>query len=391
MDVCFMKIIYFSQGYSPHDHRFLSALSETEHEVFYLKLEQNQRQVEDRPVPSRIQQILWKGGQSSFRWRDVPGLTLDLKRVIRDIKPDLIHAGPIQTCAFIATLTGFHPILTMSWGFDLMQDVERNDWMKRITRYVLHRSDFFTSDAQVTRDKAVTYGMNPDRTIVFPWGVDLKHFGVKKAESEKQKAKRKTPIENRKSKIVNRKSFVLFCNRSWEPRYGVDVLARAFVKVAKQRDDVSLLLLGGGSQTNAIRQILMSGGVLDRVQFGGQVSQRDLPRWYHMADLFISPSHVDGSSVSLMEALACGLPALVSDIPANKEWISEGVNGWLFPDGNADILAEKILAVIVQKRKLAQIGRAARKSAEERADWKKNFAILLEAYEQTIQLYWRSK
>ena len=51
-----------------------------------------------------------------------------------------------------------------------------------------------------------------------------------------------------------------------------------------------------------------------------------------------------------MEALACGLPCLVSDIPANQEWVSEGVNGWLFPDGNTDILAEKILAVIAQRK-----------------------------------------
>jgi len=375
-----MRILYFSQNYSPHDYRFLSALSETEHEVFYLKLEGNLRQIEDRPIPLQIQQVLWKGGQTSFRWRDVPRLVLDLKRVIKEIKPDLIHAGPIQTCAFLAVLSGFHPILTMSWGFDLMQDVERNEWMKRITRYVLRHSDFFTSDAQVTRDRAIAYGMNPVRTVVFPWGVDLKHFN-----SLHSRINRKTSV------VENRKPFVLFCNRSWEPRYGVDVLAKAFVKVAKERKDVSLLLLGGGSQTNIIRQILMNGGVLDRVQFGGQVSQRDLPRWYHMAGLYISPSHVDGSSVSLMEALACGLPVLVSDIPANREWVSEGVNGWLFPDGNADILAEKILAVSAQKSKLAKIGRAARKSAEERADWKKNFAQLLEAYQQTIQLYRRSK
>jgi glycosyltransferase involved in cell wall biosynthesis len=375
-----MRILYFSQNYSPHDYRFLSALSETEHEVFYLKLEGNLRQIEDRPIPLQIQQVLWKGGQTSFRWRDVPRLVLDLKRVIKEIKPDLIHAGPIQTCAFLAVLSGFHPILTMSWGFDLMQDVERNEWMKRITRYVLRHSDFFTSDAQVTRDRAIAYGMNPVRTVVFPWGVDLKHFN-----SLHSRINRKTSV------VENRKPFVLFCNRSWEPRYGVDVLAKAFVKVAKERKDVSLLLLGGGSQTNIIQQILMNGGVLDRVQFGGQVSQRDLPRWYHMAGLYISPSHVDGSSVSLMEALACGLPVLVSDIPANREWVSEGVNGWLFPDGNADILAEKILAVSAQKSKLAKIGRAARKSAEERADWKKNFAQLLEAYQQTIQLYRRSK
>jgi len=381
-----MRVLYFSKDYSPHDHRFLSALAETGHEVFYLKLEQNLRQIEDRPVPSQIQQVLWKGGGGQFRWRDVPRLTLDLRRAVNEIKPDLIHAGPIQTCTLIAVLSGFHPILTMSWGFDLMQDAERNGWMKWITRYVLRHSDFFTSDAKVTRDKAVAFGMNPDRTVVFPWGADLKHFSP-----EQSSVSKKTRVVKPKTQNAKRKSFVLFCNRTWEPRYGVDVLAKAFVKVARQRDDISLLLLGGGSQTNAIRQILMNGGVLDRTQFAGHVSQRDLPRWYRMADLFISPSHVDGSSVSLMEALACGLPALVSDIPANQEWVSEGVNGWLFPDGNADILAEKILAAVAQRTKLAQIGRAARRSAEERADWKKNFVKLLEAYEQTIQLYRRSK
>ena len=317
-------------------------------------------------MPSDVEQIRWAGGQKPFRWRDVPRLTLDLKRVLREIKPDLIHAGPIQTCAFLAVLSGFRPILTMSWGFDLMQDAERNGWWRLVTRYTLRRSSFFTSDAQVTCAKAIGYGMDPNRTVVFPWGIDLKRFRPKPPAARRQR------------------SMLLFCDRSWEPRYGVDVLARAFVKVAQQRADISLLLLGGGSQTKSIRQILTSGGVFDRVQFGGQVSQTDLPRWLHMADLYISPSHVDGSSVSLMEALACGLPALVSDIPANKEWVSEGVNGWLFPDGNANALAEKILAAIAQRRKFAQVGRAARKVAEKKADWKKNFGVLLKAYERAV-------
>ena len=363
-----MHILYFSKDYSPHDHRFLSSLAATEHKVFYLKLEGNKRQVEDRPVPSQVEQIQWVGGQRSFRWGDVPRLTLDLRRIIKEIKPDLIHAGPIQTCAFLAVLSDFRPILTMSWGFDLIDDAERNSWWRWVTGYTLRRSTFFTSDAQVTRDKAVAFGMNPDRTVVFPWGVDLKRF---------------SPGPPR---VKGQRPIVLFCNRSWEPYYGVDVLAKAFVKVAQEREDVSLLLLGGGSQAQTIRQILMNGGALESVRFGGQISYNDMPRWMRMADLYISTSHVDGSSVSLMEALACGLPALVSDIPANKEWVSEGVNGWLFPDGDADALAERILAVSAQRKKLAQIGRAARKSAEERADWKKNFAILLNAYDQAIHI-----
>lgn len=363
-----MRVIYFSLDYTPHDHRFLAALAETSHEVHYVRLQCGSRQVEDRPVPEKIRQVLWAGGRQPFRWRDLPKLAMDFRRLTREIRPDIIHAGPIQTCAFIAALTGFHPLLTMSWGFDLMEDVHRNWRYEKITRYVLRRTDFFTSDAQVTRDQAVAYGMRPDRTIVFPWGVDLQHF---------------SPL----STLHGRSSegFTLFCNRSWEPRYGVDVLARAFVRVAQRRPEVGLILLGGGSQAAILRRIFEQGGVSERVTFAGQIPNRDLPRYYRMADLYISPSHVDGSSVSLMEALACGLPCLVSDIPANREWVQDGVNGWLFPDGNDALLAEKILQVMDDKERMAIIGRAARQTAEQKANWNQNFNRLLEAYELAMK------
>ena len=368
-----MRIIYFSKNYTPHDYRFLSSLSKTDHEIFYLKLEANQRQTEDRPVSENIQQILWAGGRSEFRWRDVPRLSFDLRRLIKELQPDLIHAGPIQSCAFVAALSGFRPILAMSWGYDLVMDADKSAWMRWVTRYTLKRSAFFTSDAKISRDKAVAYGMEPERTVIFPWGVDLEKFAPKKDERKKKKLARGSS-----------NSITLFCNRTWESIYGVDVLAKAFVKVAVEDPNISLILLGGGSQGGKIRQILMNRGVLERVHFGGQVSQADLPRWYHMADLYLSPSHVDGSSVSLMEALASGLPCLVSDIPGNKEWIEDGVNGWLFRDGDVDDLAAKIVSATKNRKSFNTMGAAARRTAEEKADWKKNFGKLLEAYEKVI-------
>jgi len=376
-----MRIIYFSKSYTPHDYRFLSSLSKTEHEIFFLQLEATGRQTEDRPVPENVQQILWAGGRSEFRWRDAPRLTLDLRRLTKKLKPDLIHAGPIQNCAFLAALSGFRPILAMSWGYDLVMDADKSAWMRWVTRYTLKRSAFFASDANVSREKAISFGMNPDRTVIFPWGVDIEHFVPKSEETSKKKA----TSTNRKSQIVNRKSTTLFCSRTWESIYGVDVLAKAFAKVAAGNQHVDLILLGGGPQGPHIRQIFMNGGVLDRVHFGGQVGQRDLPRWYHMSDLYISPSHVDGSSVTLMEALASGLPCLVSDIAGNREWIQEGVNGWLFRDGDADDLARKILEAIASRRSFKQIGQAARKTAEQKADWSKNFGKLLAAYDQVLK------
>ena len=246
-----MRIIYFSKSYTPHDHRFLSSLSGTDHEVYYLKLEANRRQTEDRPVPENIQQILWTGGQREFRWRDVPRLTSDLRRLIKEIEPDLIHAGPIQNCAFIAALSGFRPILAMSWGYDLVMDADKSAWMRWVTRYTLQRCAFFTGDANVSRAKAISFGMNPAKTIIFPWGTDIERFTPKNFKLSKPQA------------------FTLFCNRTWEPIYGVDVLAKAFVKVGKVNPDVHLILLGGGSEATKIRQILMHGGVLEQVHFGG--------------------------------------------------------------------------------------------------------------------------
>jgi len=363
-----MKIIYFSLDYCPHDHRFLSALSETEHQVYYVRLQRGARQTEDRPVPENIEIVQWAGGQKPFDWRDLPKLTFDFRRLTQKIKPDLIHAGPIQTCAFIAALSGFRPILTMSWGFDLMKDVYRGRGWEFATRYTLKRSTYFTSDARVTRDTAVKYGMDSAKTVVFPWGVDLSQFRIQNSEFR---------IDD---------GFTLFCNRSWEPNYGVDVLAKAFVKVAKERPEVSLMLLGGGSQGKDIRNILVRGGVEERVTFPGHVNNRELPRYYQMADLYISPSHVDGSSVSLMEALACGLPCLVSDIPANKEWVFDDQNGWLFRDGDVDDLAAKILKAIEKRASLPKIGQNARAVAEERANWQTNFQKLLQAYQTTLEV-----
>jgi glycosyltransferase involved in cell wall biosynthesis len=143
-------------------------------------------------------------------------------------------------------------------------------------------------------------------------------------------------------------------------------------------------MLGSGSQSGFLREIFDRGGVMQRVHLPGQVSQSDLPRFYHLADLYLSASHVDGSSVSLMEALACGIPALVSDIPGNKEWVEPGINGWLFGDGDVDDLAEKILWLIDQRQELTRISTAARQVAEERADWEQNFPKLLEAYESVL-------
>ncbi|MGW8249495.1 MAG: glycosyltransferase family 4 protein, partial [Anaerolineales bacterium] len=145
-----------------------------------------------------------------------------------------------------------------------------------------------------------------------------------------------------------------------------------------------LVMLGGGSQAELLRQILQRGGVLERVHFPGQISQAELPRYYRSSDLYVSASHSDGTSISLLEAMACGRPMIVSDIPGNREWVEPGSNGWLFPDGDPDALAEALLNAVERRAELPDMGDAARRVAEERADWKANFQHLLRAYDRVL-------
>ncbi len=357
-----MRILYFSRNYTTHDHRFLTALAKTEHRVYCMHLEGGGQVLEERPLPPEIEIVSWAGGTAPARLKDSTRLLADLQRVLHQLKPDLVQAGPLQRSALLVALSGFHPLVSMSWGYDLLLDARRSPFWAWATRYTLSRSDALLGDCATIRNLAIAYGMNRDRIVTFPWGIDLNHFNL--------------PTFKRS----NLPTFSLLSSRSFEPIYGVDIIARAFVMAAHAHPQLELTMLGGGSQWAAIRQILLVGGVFDRVKFPGVVPFVDLPRYHQQADMYVCASHSDGTSISLLEAFACGTPAVVSDIPGNREWINPGENGWLFPDGNAEALASAIALACEQRQNLADMGRKARQVAESRADWEKNFPQLEQAY-----------
>ena len=361
-----MRILYFSRDYTTHDYRFLTGLANTSHKVYFLRLEKGPHGFEDRPLPPEIIQVEWAGGKQPVSLGNGLGLLSDLRRVIKQVKPDLIHAGPIQRSAFLVALTGFRPLISMSWGYDLLHDVEINPFWRWATRYTLHHSAAMVGDCDTIRHRAISYGMPDNRIVTFPWGVDINHFNVSTF------------------KHSNVPTFSLLSTRGFEPIYGIDILAHAFVIAARKRPELHLTMLGTGSQASAIRQIFLVGAAYDRVHFLGQVTYADLPSHYQKADVYICASHSDGTSISLLEAFACGTPAIVSDIPGNREWVTPGDNGWLFPDGNVEAMAQAILDACEHRQLLSEMGINARKLAETRADWAKNFPKLLTAYQLVI-------
>jgi len=363
-----LRILYFTRDYSPHDERFLSALAKTAHEVFMLRLEP-QQPVE---LPARITEIKFPEKTHAGN-NSVDNRVVELRTILDKVKPDVLHAGPLHGPAYIAAQSGFSPLVSMSWGADILHDGEVSPLDKEKIRTTLYNSTLLVDDCQAVTTQAVHgYGYPRTRIYRLPWRVDLQHFSP-----------------NGRSRFREthgwQDNFVFLSMRSFEPIYGVDVTLRAFINAVQQEPRLRLFLFGKGSQEYLLREMTEQAGVSDKVHFGGYLDREDLPDAYNSADVFLTASHCDGSSVSLMESLACGTPAIVSDIPGNLEWVTDGEQGWVFPDGDADAMAALINAAS-HKPDLTGMGAQARSLALEKANWQQNFKVLLEAYEQAVIL-----
>jgi glycosyltransferase involved in cell wall biosynthesis len=270
----------------------------------------------------------------------------------------------------------------MSWGSDLLVDARISRRMAWITRFTLARSDALVGDCQVVRHAAEGFGLPAGRCVLFPWGVDLARFSPPEPAGEGALA----DAALLRKRLGWQDAFVILSLRSWEPVYGVDVVVKGFARAVEQEPRLRLFLLGNGSLAGQVQALIEQHGLREMVSLVGQVSQAALPGFYRAADLYVSASHSDGSSVSLMEALASGLPALVSDIPGNREWIEPGEAGWLFSDGDAEALSAGMLRAAQEPDTLAPMRAAARALAERRANWAENSKQLFKAYRLAIGL-----
>jgi len=297
----------------------------------------------------------------------------ELQDCIRTVRPDLIHAGPVQTCAYLAARVGFHPLLVTSWGSDILLHANRNAEWREATTVALSWADGFFCDCDAVRHASRKFAMIPDSKIVqLPWGIKPGDFSPKRNVHEE-------------ALVFDSEAIPFISTRTWAPLYGITTLIEAF-KIAYSRDPrIRLLLLNDGPEAGRIRDFIAKHKMEKVVTTPGIIGAEDLPQWFRAAQGYISCTISDGTSISLLEAMATGLPAVVSDIPANREWVIEGKNGALARTGSADDFAEKILWVAnLDATQRFAIAERNRKVVSERADWDKNFPRLLNFYDQLV-------
>jgi glycosyltransferase involved in cell wall biosynthesis len=164
------------------------------------------------------------------------------------------------------------------------------------------------------------------------------------------------------------------------------VLLEAFWLAYSQNRALRLLMLGSGSEAPLIREFIKQHHLQGVIFPVGLIRNEELPMWFRVADAYVSCARSDGTSVSLLEAMATGLPVIVTDIPSNREWVTEGDNGWLAEANVPEAFAGHMLrAAKLSSQERAEIGWRNEQVVTARADWDKNFPRLLQMYDCLVR------
>jgi len=180
------------------------------------------------------------------------------------------------------------------------------------------------------------------------------------------------------------KSFIILSNRNLLPIYNVSLLIRAIPMVLQKEPNTKFVFAGDGPDRGHLEEEAKKSNVNSSIQFLGRVPHEEMANLLTQADIYVSTSLYDGTSVSLLEAMACGTFPIVTDILSNQEWISDGENGFLIPIGDEVAFARKIVEATKNGKLLSEARLRNHKLIEERALWGNNIKKTEEIYEKSL-------
>jgi len=297
----------------------------------------------------------------------VTGFFLAIYAVLKN-KCDVIHAHWAIPTGFIGVVVGtlFRiPFVVTIHGSDLRMALEKPGFLRKIFVYVCKNASHLDCVSNVQKAEMEQLGIGSEKISIIPMGVDEAFF------------------EKGEERIIDpdRRRFIVLSNRNLLPMYNVSLLIRAAPLILKEEPGTKFLIAGDGSEKENLAMQVGNLNLGDFVEFLGRVPHQEMPRLLAETDVYVSTSPCDGTSVSLLEALASGAFPVVAEIPSNREWIADGANGFLVPQENENMLAKRIVEVVRNYRLLREAHDKNRKIIKERACWRKNIKKIIDLYQ----------
>ncbi|OAI57045.1 hypothetical protein AYO49_03050 [Verrucomicrobiaceae bacterium SCGC AG-212-N21] len=306
-----MKAAWLCQSLGVHERRFVSAFQRLGHEV------------------------------GVHTWEQV--LHGELLRQTKDAaaRPDILIGGPLHLGAEHFAQLPDIPFVGVSYAYDILYEARRHEAAKMSVLAALQRCAGLVVDCEAVLGGAKTLlgGALPP-SLLRPWGLD-----------------RTAPASVEHGKSVDAffhdlagsgATRVLVCTRNWTEMHGILGVIDAFVALAQRHSDVGLLLAGDGPLRSEIERRLAAAGLSRRAVLAGMLDQSEVTLCLQRADCFVGASLVDGTSISLLQALDAGVPIVVPDVGGNGEWAALTEGCLTFEAGSTEAFVAAIETALAQ-------------------------------------------
>jgi glycosyltransferase involved in cell wall biosynthesis len=344
-----LRLAFVAPGNSIHTRRWLEYFARQGHQVGLVSYGPLTIRIEGIDLLLAHRSLSQDAGLG--RYAELGRAAMRTREAIRGFAPDLVHAHFVTGPGWLVAATGCRPFVVSAWGSDILVDSRRRA-LGFVNRFVLRRADcvLCDSDELAAEVEKLAPKVRVERAM---WGVDVERF---------------SPDE--RSAGVEDAQFTVLPIRGLRPLQQPEVVVTAFTQLRDEGVDARLLLKLGPSDDAvpaSVARLVAQIDAGDAVEIVERVPHEQVAELYRRADVCVSVPTTDGTSVALLEAMATGAAVVASDIPANREWITDGENGLLVPSADATALGKALLRLAADPEERARLGRAARQTAVERA------------------------
>lgn len=351
------RILFFADAASVHTRRWVAAVVERGAEAVVIT-----RQPAE--VPGAREVIAISPGNDKLTWfKALPQVRRVAREVAARFHPNLVHGHYVTSYGLWAAMCGLKlPTVLTAWGSDILVTPRESRLMRCVVGWSLRHADLITADSMDMLD--AINGYNPQAPChQILWGADTDKFVPG------------DPGED----------FDVISLRSWEPNYNIDLILEAFSRflMLRPHSHARLHLLGGGSMQTALEHRVQELRLLQQVRFHGRVGDVEMVNAIQRSRVSVSVPTSDATSVSVLESMACGLPVIATDLPANRQWIDEQ-GGWIVPVRDVDAVTQALVNAYDQPAQAAQMGEHNRKRIERDASRRGQMDAMWQLYQKLL-------
>ncbi len=354
-----MKICYLGENISVHNQKWIKALSEQENIDLHV-ITFNRGVKFDKVSYHYLKEYTKSKADYIF---NIP----HVKTIVRNIQPDILHSHYASSYGYMGSKCNFHPFIITGWGADIF-DSTKNPIVRGMIKRSISKTDALTVLSKITLEEMKN--LTDKKVELIPFGVDTAKF---------------IPVQKKHQGKIR-----IGTVRTLSVKYGVEYLIRAFAILYVKFPQITLEIVGDGELRESLKNLCNRLGISDRVTFHGYINQQtDFQKYSSILsqlDIFAILSVMDSETfgVACVEASACGIPVVATNVGGLPEVIRDGVTGIIVQPKNPTETAEALERLISDESLRINMGEAGRKNVIDNYDWEKSVQKMMNVYNQVL-------